>query len=147
MENFAFAYWWLIFPLMWFVSGIVGMWFAHRRQQDALELMKTYAAQGRDPSEIAKLVDPDPGYYGRWGRGAWRYGAPWAWRYTPFWAWRRAVMAICVATGFWLAWAYADFPFNGEGFRVVAIIMTVIAAGAFVTAIASSLFGPKAKDI
>ena len=43
MREFAFAYWWLIFPAMWFVFGIVGMALAHQRERARLDLMKTYA--------------------------------------------------------------------------------------------------------
>ncbi len=137
MQDFAMAYWWLIFPIMWFVFGLWGMWLTHQRQQAAMELMKTYAAQGKDPSEIAKTLGPDPGafagpYYGRWG---WR-----AWRYTPFWAWRRAIMTGCVAIGFWVASYYAPWPWGGPGFTVVAIIMSIIAAGALLTALFATLF-------
>ena len=142
MEHFAFAYWWLIFPVMWMLSGMVGMWFAHRRQHDTLELMKTYAAQGRDPSELAKALGPQPYCDSRWDR-RWERRA---WRHTPFWAWRRAVMAVCAAAGFWLAAEYWDGPY-GWDLTPVAIIMSVLAVGAVVTAIASSLFAPKAQEI
>lgn len=142
MEQFAFAYWWLIFPVMWMLSGIVGMWFAHRRQQGALELMKTCAAQGRNPSELAKVLDAPSACDGRWDR-RWERRA---WRHTPFWAWRRAVMAVCAAVGFWLAAEYWDSPL-GWDLTPVAIIMSVLAVGAVMTAIASSLFAPRAPQI
>ncbi len=141
-----FAYWWLIFPLMWFVFGIFGMWAHHSRQRAALDLMKTYAEQGRAPAEIAKVLDTGPGYDSRWSRRAWRYGAYGGWRYGPHWAWRRAIMSACVAAGFWAAAYYvdyADFPFAG-GFSVVAIIMTIVAAGSLIFAIGTSVFPPRA---
>lgn len=138
MENFAFAYWWLIFPIMWMLSRMVGMWFAHRRQHDTLELMKTSAAQGRDPSELARTLDCGPGP----GEGAdWRWRRR-AWRYTPFWAWRRAIMTACVAAGFWWAAEYLDTPW-GWHLEVLAVIMTIIAVGSLVSAVFSSLFAPK----
>jgi hypothetical protein len=141
MQDFAMAYWWLIFPIMWFVSSLFGMWMHHRRQQDTLELMKTYAAQGKDPSELAKTLGPDPSSWDyRWSRRAWRYGPGWGWRGSPFWAWRRAIMTGCVAIGFWIAAYYADWSWGGPGFTVVAVIMSVIAAGSLLTAIFASLF-------
>jgi len=134
LESFAFAYWWLIFPLMWFLSGMFGMWLHHRRQNAALDLMKTYAEKGRDPGELAGILDGGPARYGFPGRGAWRYG--------PYWAWRKAIMSGCVAAGFWAAAYYTDYPFGG-GFTVVAIIMTIIAAGSLIFAIGTSLFPPR----
>ena len=145
--DFAFPYWWLIFPLMWFVSAIFGMWMHHRRQSAALDLMKTYAEKGRDPAEISRMMGADQadygyGYryprYGFLGRGYWRYG--------PYWAWRKAIMSACVAAGFWFAayyWGDGEFPFGG-GFSVVAIIMTIVAAGSLIFAIGTSVFPPRA---
>ena len=138
---FAFAYWWLIFPFMWFVFGLFGMWAHHRRQSAALDLMKTYAEHGRHPGEIARVLDSPPDWDSRWARRAWRYG--------PYGAWRKAIMSACVAAGFWAAAYYlddADFPFGG-GFTVVAIIMTVIAAGSLIFAIGTSLFPPRTREI
>jgi len=142
MDEFARHYWWLIFPLMWFVFGIFGMALAHRRDRDAMDLMKTYAEKGRDPSEIAQVLGRRPGdWSGDWGGGWW---ARRAWRYTPYWAWRRAIMAGCVAIGFWLAAYYADWPDWGwPGFSVVAIIMSVIAAGALINAVLASVFSAR----
>ncbi len=142
MADFAYSYWWLVFPLMWAVSGAWGMWLHHRRQLDTLELMKIYAAQGKDPSELAKTLNPCPGpdaaYDWRWRRRAWRY--------TPFWAWRRVIMTACVAAGLWWAAEYLDWPFAWH-LEIAAMIMTVIAAVSVLSAIFSSLFAPKASQI
>ncbi len=138
---FAFAYWWLIFPLMWFVFGLFGMWAHHRRQSAALELMKTYAQQGRDPAEISKVLGAAPDWDSRWASRAWRYG--------PYGAWRKAIMSACVAAAFWVGayyTGYADYPFGG-GLTVVAIIMTVIAAGSLIFAIGTSVFPPRSGQI
>jgi hypothetical protein len=140
MEEFAWRFWWLIFPIMWFAFGIVGMALKHRRDHDALELMKTYSEKGKDPAEIAKALDVGPTYWeSRWDR-RW---ARRAWRYTPYGAWQRAIMSICVAAGFWFAAYYLDWPWDGPGLTIVAVIMSVIAAGALLTAIFASLFAPR----
>lgn len=141
MEQFAFAYWWLVFPLMWFVFGMFGMWMSYRRQKDALEAMKSYAAQGKDPAEIARAMNgvaPDP-YYGPWG-GGW-YGR--AWRRGPYWEWRRTIVFGCLALGFWLAGQYAGWPGTERAFTLVAIIMGVMATGSLLFAIMTSVFRPK----
>ncbi len=136
MEDFAFSYWWLIFPVMWMVSGAWGMWLHYRRQQATLEVIKTYAAHGRDPSDLARTLDggPGPAFGGRWERRAWRC--------TPFWAWRRAIVTAAVAAGFWWAAWYEASPF-GRHFEIVAVIMSIVAAASLLTAIASSLFAPR----
>ena len=140
MQEFAFAYWWLIFPLMWFVFGIFGMALAHQRERTRMDLMKTYAEKGKDPSDIARAFDTGPSYWDhRWARRAWRY--------SPYWAWPRAIMAACVAAGFWAAAYYADWPWGWPGLRVVAIIMSIIAVGALVRAVFASVFAPKLPQL
>jgi hypothetical protein len=140
MHEFAWTYWWLIFPVMWGVFGIFGMMMASQRERARLELMKTYAEKGKDPSEISRALGPGPDYWDyRWARRAWRY--------SPYWAWPRAIMAVCVAAGFWVAAYYTDWPFWGwPGLRLVAVIMTVIAAAALMRAIFASLFAPKLPE-
>ena len=141
MEQFAFAYWWLIFPIMWFIFGMFGMWMAHRRHRDTIELMKTYAAQGKDPAEIAKAMnDSAPGPWGP----SWGYG--WSgrrWRFGPYWEWRRFIVFSCLAVGFWLASQYAEWPGTERAFTLVAIIMSVMAAGSFLFAIMTTALGRK----
>ena len=140
MEEFAWRFWWLIFPIMWFVFGIFGMALKHRRDGQALELMKTYAEKGKDPGEIAKALDVGPTYWeGRWDR-RW---ARRAWRYTPYGAWQRAIMSVCVAGGFWFAAYYLDWPWYGPGLTIVAIIMSIVAGGALLSAIFASLFASR----
>lgn len=42
-------YWWLVFPLAGFAFGGFGMWLNYRRSRDAIELIKLYAQQGKEP--------------------------------------------------------------------------------------------------
>ncbi len=145
MEEFAREYWWLVFPMMWFVFGIFGMWMNARRHRDTIDLMKTYASQGKDPAEIAKAMNggapdlsgypPGPYWGGRWAMRSWRRG--------PYWEWRRAIMFGCLALGFWLASRYADLGGAEHAFTVVAIIMTVLGAGAVLMAIMATAMGPR----
>jgi len=44
-----FSFWWLIFPLMGFVAVGYQSYLRHRRSQHAMEVLRTYAQQGRDP--------------------------------------------------------------------------------------------------
>jgi hypothetical protein len=67
-----FSFWWLIFPIMGFGMGAFGMWMRYLRHRQTIELMKTYAAQGKDPAEVAKILGLGPGY-GAYGPG---FGPP-----------------------------------------------------------------------
>ena len=51
-----YGFWWMIVPLMFMVLGLFNMWAAHRRQRDGIELMKIITDQGKDPSEIARVL-------------------------------------------------------------------------------------------
>lgn len=42
-------YWWLMFPLIGFAFGGFGMWLNYKRSRDAIELIKMYAQQGKEP--------------------------------------------------------------------------------------------------
>src|SRR3954471_16316598 len=57
MENLFREYWWLIFPLSWFVFGAYQSWLSYRANRDTLDLIKSYAQTGREPPPelLAKL--------------------------------------------------------------------------------------------
>jgi len=148
------SFWWLIFPIMGFVFGGFSMWMGYLAHKERLELLKTYVAQGKTPDEIGKLMShaagPGPGPMGGepgWGGDPWG-GHPWGWRggyygrfgrYGPYREWRRAILFACLAVGFGLASQYADFPGTEHAFTLVAIIMGVLAVGAFGMAILSTV--------
>jgi len=143
MENFFFGYWWLLFPLGFFVFGAWDRWLSYQRSKDRLELLRTYTAQGKDPpAELVKALQDDEAEdeadYGRHGRRLRRYRR--YYRYGPYWAWRSAFVTGAVALGFWLASEYADVGGVALPFRLVAIIMTCIAAGNLVAAVFSTTF-------
>ena len=50
-------FWWLIFPLSGCVFGAFQSWLGYRARRDAMDLLKTYAASGREaPADlVAKL--------------------------------------------------------------------------------------------
>jgi hypothetical protein len=163
MVYFFSSYWWLLFPIGAFVFGAWDRWLAYRRSRDHLDLLKTYAAQGKEPPpELVRGVAdglngeapgayppgggyppgygaaPPPPYY--WGsRRAWRRYYRWG----PYWQWRSAFITGAVAAGFWAASEWSDWPGTYEPFRLVAIIMTIVAAGNLLGAIFSSAFRGK----
>ena len=49
MEDLFRDYWWLMFPLFGFAFGGWSRFLAYRSQRDHIELLKTYAASGREP--------------------------------------------------------------------------------------------------
>jgi hypothetical protein len=164
MGYLFFSFWWLIFPIMGFGFGAFGMWMSYLRERHRLELMKTYAQQGKDPAEVAKLlggVDPgapgptpppyDGGYGyggyngywgGYWGPRRWRYGRRWG----PYREWRNFVVFLCLAVGFGMAAEFGgigDFAgYHGRfhPFILVAIIMSVLAMGSLIFAVISTIF-------
>lgn len=53
--DFMFAYWWLVFPLAFFVAGGWNSYMRFQRSKAKIELLKTYAAAGKEPPK--DLVD------------------------------------------------------------------------------------------
>ena len=146
MNDFFSSYWWLLFPLGFFVFGAWDRWLSYRRSKDRLELLKTYTSQGKDPppelfkaltedDDIDDAVPPDR-YSGRRPRRYYRR----YWRNSPYWAWRTALVTGSVAAGFWLATEYADLPGIDWTFKLVAIIMSCVAVGNLISAVFLTTF-------
>ena len=154
MEDIFRSYWWLMFPIGFFLFGAWDRWLAYRRSRDHLDLIRTYADQGKEPPpELIKAIregdpisDPD-GQYAGYGYGGYgmhprhmRRMYRRAYRWSPYWQWRTVFITGAVAAGFWFASEYADFPGTEAPFRLVAIIMTFVAAGHLIAAVFSSLY-------
>lgn len=155
MTAIFFSFWWLIFPLMGFVFGGWGMFLNYRRSQQAMEVLKAYAAQGKDPPpEVMAAVTgaqagmpppaspyagyPPPYAYG-WGWGRW------GWR-GPYWVWSRVITFSAIAIGFTLAgkyWGDGDAD-AAKAFHLVAIIMGVLAVGFGAMAVMQTLMSRNA---
>jgi hypothetical protein len=144
MEQFWFGYWWLIFPVGAFVFGAWDRWLSYQRSRDALDVMKTYSAQGKEPPpELVRQIqedvyDDDYSYRGRRGRRHRRY-----YRRGPYWEWRAAIITGAVAGAFWMASNYGYIPGTEGPFRFVAIILTCVAGANFAFALLSSSFRDK----
>ena len=54
MEALFYNFWWLLFPAAFFVAGGFNAWVASSRRRGAMDLLKTYADNGREPP--AELV-------------------------------------------------------------------------------------------
>ena len=145
MNDFFSSYWWLLFPLGFFVFGAWDRWLSYQRSKDRLELLRSYTSQGKDPPpELIRALQgdeppeppPEGAYMSRQDR---RYGRRY-WRRGPYGAWRAALVTGSVAAGFWFASEYADLPGVDWSFRMVAIIMTCVAVGNLVAAVFTTTF-------
>lgn len=57
LYRFAFAFWWLIFPIGWGLAGLVRVFIRHREAQTALQVLKSYTDQNREvPPEVMQLL-------------------------------------------------------------------------------------------
>lgn len=55
MEDLFRSYWWLLFPLGFFIASAFDQIMRYQRHRDTLNLIKSYTDQGKDPP--AALVD------------------------------------------------------------------------------------------
>ena len=146
------AFWWLIFPIMFFAMGALSMVLRHRRHRDTLEVMKAYAAQGKDPAEVAKLLglggaSSAPGAdWNGFGHDMWAHRAGWrVWRrWSPYWQWSRFITLVCISGGFYLASRYVDTYGLTRAFTLVAIVTGILAVATGARALMASLFAPPA---
>jgi hypothetical protein len=93
--------WWLIFPLFWMVMALVWGWQRHSRANRALDIIKSYADQGKDPPpELMKNLQNGPDGYCGWSGG----------RYSPERRLHRAFLftALAIAFGVMNFWNYDD---------------------------------------
>lgn len=144
MEELFRSYWWLLFPVMWFLFGAFDRWLSYKRSRDTLDLIRTYSAQGKDPPpELLKEVQEEPdlddyrGYRG--SRRYWRrrrYGL----HGSPYWELRSAVYTGVIAAAFWVASEYASIPGLDWPFRLVAIILTFVSAANLIMAVIGMTF-------
>lgn len=142
MEYFWSRYWWLIFPIGAFLFGAWDRWLAYRRSRDALDLIKSFSAQGKEiPPELLREVredafEPDPFDGDRYARRAARRA--WRWRNRPYHRWHSAIVTGAVAAGFWAASEYSGVTEAEGAFRVVAIVLTCVAGANLLLAVLSS---------
>lgn len=63
MDDYGFAeffasYWWLLFPLAWFLAAGWQSFMRYKRAQSKIELLKAYAASGKEPpAELLAALD------------------------------------------------------------------------------------------
>ena len=58
MEDLFRSYWWLLFPLAWFIGSGWTSWLNYRRQRETLDIVRRYADSGKEiPPELMKVLD------------------------------------------------------------------------------------------
>jgi hypothetical protein len=156
MEEIFRSYWWLLFPIGAFVFGAWDRWLAYKRSRDHLDLLKSYAAQGKEPPpELVRGVREDVEDDGQAGYPGYGYGGYWMhprhmrrayrhyYRWGPYWQWRSVFVTGAIAAGFWWASEWSDWPGTYAPFRLVAIILTIVCIGNLVFALMASSFRNK----
>lgn len=126
-EDLFRQFWWLIFPISWFVFGAWQSWLSYRANQETLDLIKTYAASGREPPP--ELLN---GLNRRWrdcddddDRPRRRY------RHRRERSWYRVVLFGMLASGFGFA-AVTNIYGAGEAFTIVAFVLGSVCAATLV---------------
>lgn len=135
MEDLFRSYWWLLFPLSWFVFGGFSSFLNYRRQQATLKLIETYAKQGQQPPEALLRVLERPIDAETESR---TYGSPSGGMNGSLFS---LVLFTILAAGFGYA-SWADIYGAGDAFLIVALVMGAVAAATGVTL----LFGKRPKD-
>jgi hypothetical protein len=157
-------HWWLIIILAALAVPIVqaifepwNRYLRYRRQRDAMETLKVYAAQGREPppavlaalggrpfrwraaaetvadAATAKADD-------KWTRRQARRERRFEYRMAgePLRRWNWAIFAASVTLGFGLAWRYAHL--NNDAYLIVAIIAGALTLAGVVTALLATFW-------
>lgn len=125
-EDLFRSYWWLLFPLSWFIAGAWHSWLNYRKHRDNLDLIKKFADSGKEvPAGLLdKLSAPIPDDWDehdardRRDRRYRRYYR----RTYGFGGWYRVVLFGSLAAGFAYA-SYIDIYGAGEAFTIVAFVM------------------------
>ncbi|WP_332660550.1 hypothetical protein [Brevundimonas sp.] len=130
MEDLFRSYWWLLFPLAWFVFGGFSSFLNYRRQKDTLDLIKTYAARGQEPPEaLLKVLDRPIDGSGMWDspnedRGSRMNDGNWF----------SVVLFGVMGAGFGYA-AYTDMYGAGEAFLIVTFVLGALCLACLVSAL------------
>jgi hypothetical protein len=159
VDRFWEDHWWLIVILAVFAAPIVqavlapwGRFLQYRERRAAIEALKVYAAQGKEPPpEVLDALSPR-----RWRR--WRAGAARAtseglasaglgqwegqidrWRRRePLRRWNGAIFAAAITAGFAYAWQHVHQ--NADIYLVVAVIAGALTVAAVLSAIIATVW-------
>ncbi|HYS45879.1 MAG TPA: hypothetical protein VEM35_05550 [Rhizomicrobium sp.] len=129
-------FWWLIFPLFWLCAMTARLWSHHSRANRTLDILKTYADQGKEPPpELMKALQQGPGVWGDCDR---------RWRRSPEERLGRAFLfaALACAFGFMAFWPqFSNAPYHHNPFGL--IFLTAIMTAFAVSNLLSVIFRPR----
>jgi len=108
------SFWWLLFPLGWAIGQLLKSWMRHKRAQAALEVIQSYASQGKEPPPelIAVLRQPEQAEERAQARKNYQH-----------YGWIPIFLFGALALGFAMM---AVFPFEGLRGKSVALIFVAI---------------------
>jgi hypothetical protein len=129
MEDLFRSYWWLLFPLSWFVFGGISSFLNYLRQRDTLKLIQTYAERGQEPPEgllkvLDRPIDADAEAWGSSGSSGWSQGGNWF----------SVVLFGLLAAGFGYA-AWSNMYGAGEAFLIVTFVLGALSVACLVSAL------------
>lgn len=124
MTDLFHSYWWLLFPIGWFIYSGWASWLNYRRQRETLEVVRRYADQGKEvPPELMKVLDrPIDSETEFWNGNSWKGGSS----DTASGHAYSLVLFTALAAGFGYA-GWSDFYGAGDAFVIVAIVMGALA--------------------
>lgn len=145
MEDLFRSFWRLLFPVAAFAYGGWDRWLAYRRSREELELIKTYAAQGKDvPRELLKRMqeeeddDEESDWIGlgrRRARNRHRRH-----RYSQRDDLRTVIFTGALSGAFFIAAQISIIPGAEGPFRLVALILVCISGATLISVLESSRF-------
>lgn len=123
MEDLFRSYWWLLFPLCWFVFGGFNAVMNYYRQKNVLKIIKTYADRGEQPPErLLKIVEQPIDDRHEYQPGTKMEDGNWF----------SVVLFGIMAVGFGYA-SWANMYGAGDAFLIVAFVMGALAAASLVS--------------
>ena len=139
MEDLFRSYWWLLFPLGFFVAQAFDQVMRYRRHRDTLDLIKSYTDQGREPPAVlldqvaGKLKDDEEAEDGWDDRTERR-------RYRRLRrrerSWYSVVLFGVLACGFGFA-AFSGLYSASGAFLIVTFVMAALCLASLVTILTS----------
>lgn len=143
MEDLFRSYWWLLFPLGFFVIQAFDQVMRYRRHRDTLDLIKSYTDQGKDPPQALldrvagrmkadeEAEDNEDGWSDREERRRYRYMR----RRENHWS--QVVLFGVLAAGFGIASATRVYPDASGAFLIVTFVMAALCLANVVSALLS----------
>ncbi|ATC31671.1 hypothetical protein CA606_04480 [Caulobacter vibrioides] len=129
-------YWWLLFPIGFFVYSAFQSWLSYRSNRETLDLIKTYAAAGREPpAELLSRLSKRQSFADDDDRAERSHNR------SVYDGWYQVVLFGMLCAGFSYA-AFADIYGMGEAFTIVAFVMAALSAAS----LAQVLFSGKKRS-